>query len=677
MSKRAAMHASTFQALFETSPDAMIVVDASGHIVLANPQAQRLFGYAPALMSGLSVEALVPANVRGNHHQHRARYAAKPRVRPMGIGQELAGVRSDGSQFPVEIALSPIQTVDGHFYVASIRDISETQRARQALVRARYDALVAKVGRLLLESANYNAAFEDIPALIANEIGIDAIAIVFIQHPNKLDVRASAELTARLRDVLQILLGHDTFPSVSPTSERAIVSLENLLADEAEATRSVLAAAQILDFALVPLFDRGRSMGALVALVRNTESLDRDKVHMLQSIANLLASTVQRSRSEEQLAHAQRLEAVGQLTGGIAHDFNNLLTVISGNLQLLEAELAEPGTRDTLASAMRAVGRGAELTRKLLAIARRQRLNPQPIGPQQLFDELVPMLSRTLGETVRVEINCMADLPNVFVDPGELDAAILNLAINARDAMPRGGTLTIGVREQNVSANESGGELASGRYVVISVRDTGLGMTPDVLPRAFEPFFTTKDAGRGSGLGLSMVYGFVKQSGGHVTADSRLGYGTCIEMYLPAVQQRAPSAATTAAVPSSNGGESILVVEDEGEVRAIAVAFLHSLDYVTYAAENGEQALELLRQHPDVGLLFSDVILGSGMNGAELAEAAQQLRPGLPTLLTSGYEHPALSQDAPASSERPLLRKPYRREELAAAVRKAIDRPHS
>jgi len=346
--------------------------------------------------------------------------------------------------------------------------------------------------------------------------------------------------------------------------------------------------------------------------------------------------------------------------------------VISGNLQLLELEIGDrPASQEILASALRAVGRGAGLTRKLLAFAGRQRLNPQAIDPRRLLNELAPILDRTLGETITVEVDCAGNLPSVFVDPGELDTAILNLALNARDAMPRGGTLQLSVRERNVAASESTPEIAPGSYVVITVSDTGVGMAPEVLARAFEPFFTTKEIGRGSGLGLSMVYGFVKQSGGHLAADSRLGYGTRIELLLPAVgsiQQADVPARTTS---RSSGTETVLVVEDEPEVRAVALAFLRSLGYATLEAAEGERALEVLREHPEISLLFSDVILGSGMNGNELARAAQRLRPNLATLLTSGYEYPEAQLGAPAT-KLPLLRKPYQREELALAVRSAI-----
>ena len=674
MSDRATLHPAALQALFEMAPDAMIVSDERGRIVLANPQAEHLFGYTAAQLRSLSVEALVPPSVRGSHSAHRARYVAQPRLRPMGTGQQLAGVRADGTLFPVEIALAPIQTSDGAFYVASVRDISESQRARQALARARYDAIVADIGRLMLESGSQDAAFENVPERVASELDVPVVAIVFTQPlaTGPFRVRAAVGLTPELNRLLPELLPVEFLGASVRTSEAEFVRIGSNPERQPQNV-AMLAEAGYRDFIAVPLFDRSRPMGAVVAAATDADSFDTDKIHFLRSVAHLLAATLQRNRTEEQLSHAQRLEAVGQLTGGVAHDFNNMLTVISGNLQLLEAELADrPQSLEIVGSALRAAGRGAGLTRKLLAFARRQRLNPQPIDPRKLLNELSPILTRTLGETITVEVDCEPYAPNVFVDPGELDTALLNLALNARDAMPRGGTLSLSVREHAIGPGENTNDLPAGLYVVICVRDSGLGMPPDVLARAFEPFFTTKESGRGSGLGLSMVYGFVKQSGGHLVADSRLGYGTRIEMYLPAarLQHTAPELAS---VPRSSGGkETILVVEDEADVRAIAVAFLNSLGYVTCEAADAEHALRLLGERSDVSLLFSDIILGRGMDGNDLARSAQRLHPGLRILLTSGYEHPGGS--ANASRALPLLRKPYRREELAAAVRGAIDR---
>jgi len=654
------------------------VSDGAGRIVLANPQAEALFGYPAAGLQGVLVEALVPEAARGRHQAHRAGYVAQPRVRRMGTGQELVGLRHDGSPFAVEIALSPIETEAGRFYVASIRDISETQRARHALIRARYDALVAQVGRLVLESPSDDIAFENILGLITKELSVDAIAIVFIQPQSRaIQVRAAVGFTQKLLATLPIMLAPENFSAAPNSNETAAFTVDSLASAQSAQLRSLLDVAGFADLIAVPLFDRGRPMGALLKAAHQAATFDRDKIHFLQSVANLLAASVQRSRSEEQLAHVQRLDAVGQLTGGIAHDFNNLLTVISGNLQLLETELEDrPQTQEILACALRAVGRGAELTRKLLAFARRQRLNPCVIDPRQQVDELIPMLARTLGEMITVEVEYAAALPNVFVDPAELDAAILNLALNARDAMLRGGILHILVRTQSFDVADAALELAPGNYVVIEVHDTGLGMSPDVLARAFEPFFTTKEVGRGSGLGLSMVYGFVKQSGGHLNAQSRLGYGTRIELYLPAAQSSASIPPKAVATLATGGKEVILVVEDEAEVRRIAVAFLRSLGYSTCEAVNAEQALLLLQTHADIALLFTDVILGSGKNGVELAREALQMRPDLPVLLTSGYEHPITAADGTAPSQAALLRKPYRREDLAAAVRREINQPH-
>jgi PAS domain S-box-containing protein len=657
-----------FRALFETAPDAMVVVDHDGRILLANPQAHALFGYAADELVGSPVDALLPEHLRGVHQEHRSRYMSRPRVRPMGAGQELVARRRDGGEFPVEIALSPIEVEGRRYYVASIRDISETHRVRQALARARYDAFVAQAGQLALESP-YEAMLEALPALLETALSVDAIAIAFATpQRDALQLRAASGLPAGTLDVLRG--GGDDDPLPRLFSGRP-VAIDDLAGTDPDAPLAALAAAGFTSALLVPLFDAGQPMGALLALSRSTRTFDRDATHFLQSVANTLAAAVQRHRAQEQLAHSQRLDAVGQLTGGVAHDFNNLLTVISGNLQMLEAELGDrPQSQETIASALRAVGRGAELTRKLLAFARRQRLSPQALRLGPMLDELAAMLRRTLGAQVSVEIDCDAAI-EVYADPAQLDAALVNLALNARDAMPRGGRLAIAARETVVEDDAVQTELAPGRYAVLSVADTGLGMAPDVLARAFEPFFTTKEPGKGSGLGLSMVYGFVRQSGGRLNVESRLGYGTRIELHLPAARS-APQTAAAATATVTPGNETVLVVEDEPEVRGIAVAFLRSLGYRVHAAAGAAAALQLLHDDPQVALLFSDVVLGSGPSGGELAREARRLRPGLAVLLTSGYERGA-DGDQPAS-EFELLRKPYRREELAAAARRALER---
>ena len=670
-----AADADLFRALFETAPDAMIVIDRSGTIVLANPQAERLFGYADGVLAGRPIETLMPAAVRQAHVAHRTHYMDSPRVRAMGAGYELTGLRADGQAFPVEIGLSPVAASGATLFAASIRNISETQRARQALVRARYDACVAQVSRRVLEAVHNEQAFDEIPALIATTLEIPAVAMLLADpHRAGLHVQSSIGLAAALLDPLR-----------AHSVAAAMASHLSVDAEEADTAIDWLGTGCLplddtgfADAAVVPLLDRHAPMGYLLALARDRGHFDRDRRYFLQSLANILAAAVQRSRSEEQLAHAQRLDALGQLTGGIAHDFNNLLTVISGNLQLLEAEATpDPATRETIESAARAVERGATLTRKLLAFSRRQHLMPRAISSVQLLSDLSDMLGRTLGERIPVRAECSNDVPEVYADPGELEAALINLALNARDAMPRGGRLAITARTRRIeTAGVETGEdttgLAPGAYVVFAVSDTGMGMSPEVLARALEPFFTTKESGKGSGLGLSMVYGFVKQSGGHLHIKSQLGYGTRVELYLPCASAGMRTAGEVGAPASQRGHESVLVVEDEAEVRRIAVAFLHSLGYATHEAPDAATALALLATQPGIDLLFSDIVLGNGMTGFELAATARERHPGLAVLLTSGYEHASMDIDDASSFE--LLRKPYRREQLASALRQVLDR---
>ncbi|MFT3792028.1 MAG: PAS domain S-box protein [Rudaea sp.] len=651
-----------YRELFDIAPDAMIAVDGSGRIVRANAQAERLFGYAEARLLGAGIEMLIPERARHMHQAHMANYIANPRVRAMGSGQELIGLRNDGSEFPVEIALSPISTPEGRLVVAAIRDISETQRARAALARARYDKVIAQIGQLFLTSPGHDDAIARLPALVAEALAVDAVALIFrIPLRERLHVRASSGIDAQALSRLTDLLGAGLFDRLTATGRTDAVVQGGALLDAGYAASAV-----------VPLPGHGAPASALLALSRAPRHFDHDALHFLHSIATTLAATLQRMRTEEQLSHAQRLEAVGQLTGGIAHDFNNLLTVISANLQILEDDLAgHPGHLETIAIALRAVGRGAELTRKLLAFARRQQLSPRACDPPALLEEVGGLLRHTLGEAIDLRIECAADMPRVFVDPGQLDTALVNLAINARDAMPRGGRLHIGAHLAEIDADAASGEAKPGRYVVIAVRDTGFGMAPDVLARALEPFFTTKEQGKGSGLGLSMVYGFVAQSGGHLQIESKLGYGTCVELYLPVIATTAEaSAARIAPAASERGDETVLVVEDDADVRRAALAFLRSLGYTPLPCADASGALRAIAQHPQIALVFSDVMLGSGMNGVELAEEIRERWPALPVLLTSGDERSAQSGEG-----FDLLRKPYRREELSTAIRRKLDRP--
>ncbi len=664
---------------FDIAPDAMIAVDREGLIVLANAEAERMFGYGPAALGGVALETLLPESLRHAHRMHRHDYMAAPRQRPMGMGYELLGLKRDGQSFPVEIGLSPVDTEQGTVTIASVRDISETRRVRQALERTQRDGYIASISRLALESPDYELAIRRILELTAAAMALAGAAILSAGwRGSGFHISAFTGLSGGgVQTLSSVLANADFIGNAVDAGETGVITSAMLHEGPLEGMRAELARAGFHDVAIAPLSSRHELLGFLFALAAEPTSFNQEKVHFLQSIAHLLAAAILRSRTEEQLAHAQRLEAIGQLTGGVAHDFNNLLTVISGNLQLLEAELPDQsGLQEVIASALRAVDRGSNLTRRLLTFARRQPLQPRAVVPRPLIEELGNMLRRTLGETILVEIDCAADVPDVYADPNELDTALVNLALNARDAMPRGGRRGIGAREIALEDATNRWKLPSGRYVAFAVSDTGTGMPPEVQAHLFEPFFTTKESGKGSGLGLSMVYGFATQSGGSVAIDSRLGYGTHVELVLP---QARPETEAASELPTSSGGQAkrrhtILVAEDEADVRIVAARFLTAVGYHVVAAASAREALDLLNANPDVDMLFSDVVLGSGMDGVELAHEARRVCPELAILLTSGYRGPggARRSDDPAATFE-LLRKPYRREQLVATIRRILE----
>ncbi len=379
----------------------------------------------------------------------------------------------------------------------------------------------------------------------------------------------------------------------------------------------------------------------------------------------------------EQMRQGQRLSAVGQLTGGIAHDFNNLLTVIIGSLEEVQDEASGISTKAarSMRNALAAAERSAELTAQLLAFSRRQALSPRSVDINDLIARGSDLLKRTLGEQIEIETILAAGLWLTSVDPGQLDTCLINLAVNARDAMPGGGRLTIETGNAHLDEDyaRQHAEVTAGQYVLLSVSDTGSGMSPETLARAFEPFFSTKDVGRGTGLGLSMVYGFVKQSGGHIKIYSEPGDGTTVKLYLP----RATVAAADvddAALPIIHGkGETILVVEDDLAVRELAVRMLIGLGYRVLSTVAAGEALEILHSRQHVDLLFTDVVLPGDMNGRQLSDAARAVRPTLPVLYTSGYTENAIIHHGRLDAGAILLSKPYRRSELATKVHLGLE----
>jgi len=383
-----------------------------------------------------------------------------------------------------------------------------------------------------------------------------------------------------------------------------------------------------------------------------------------------------RKQTEERLRQAQRMDAIGQLTGGMAHDFNNLLGVILGNLDLLRGlGRLEPDQEELIGDAIDAATLGADLIRRLLAFSRRQPLQPQRIAVNDLVAEIVGLLGRTLGEHIPISVNLADDSWPVRVDPAQLEASLVNLATNARDAMPRGGRLIITTGNRHLDGDYAAAhaELVPGDYTMIEVSDTGTGIEAEIMARIFEPFFTTKEPGKGNGLGLSMVFGFVKQSGGHINVYSEPNAGTTFRLYLPREQQDAVIDAPPRAEPDTVGGsETILVVEDNATMRRVVRRQLIKLGYRVIEADRADTALELLEQE-EVALLLSDIVMPGEMNGIELARIAMRCWPTLKIVLTSGFSEARLDGAGDPLAGIRLLSKPFRRADLARVLREILD----
>lgn len=650
-------------ALFDAIPDALIVVDAAGVILMANRRAYVLFDYEPPTLVGANIDSLVPDEVRARHARHRRDYARRPRERGMGdANMELMGQARDGRRFPVEIALNPLSLGETHQVLASIRDVSQTRMAQRLLRKAEHDAALLNIGRRILTTGSFVDVLQDITMELAEAVDLGP---VWLLQPDA------------ARTCFSNAIGATSPPSQWLETEGGRV-FEAVRGGVPVSSRS----GRLGDAALPPgmrsatafplLRAEGEVSGALLALSRTADAFDADVVKLLEATSSLLSAALQREASREALAHSQRMEAIGQLTGGVAHDFNNLLTVIGGNLQLLESDAPiDDDTAALVGAALRAVDQGAALTRKLLSFAGRQQLRPAVLEIRHVVAGLERLIRATLGEKVRLELALPDRLPAAYADPGLLDSVLLNLVLNARDAIEGSGTVTLSAREEWVAPAGGPAELPVAGYVAIVVRDTGRGMSEHVLARAFEPFFTTKDTGRGTGLGLSMVYGFAQQSGGHVHIESRIGQGTTVALYLPVATEAQRADAEGAPGPLPGGDEMILVVEDDEAVRKTVRSTLRALGYQVIAAASAEDALECMSSIRDIALLFSDVTLGGETSGYELAQRARDVRPDMGILLTSGYPDVV---GAHARGSYALLPKPYHRDELAKALRRELDR---
>jgi|GEM_PF-1086439 len=617
--------------------DGICVLDPAGRVRGQNPAAAAILGWDEEEIRGRDFPALVR-----DEGADAVAPAVGPAVEAALSGGSIRRVtdatfrRKDASPVAVEFECSPLREESGAILgvVVSFRDVTGERAAveRASDMQRRLERLVdqAKVGILV--------------------------------HRNFVPILANAELAR--------LLGY--------SSAEEILALGDCRPLFAEQERERIAG-----------YNAARLAGRPAPLLYQVECRRRDGASVIMdnraftiewgeqtAVCAMLTDITAQLATEEQLRQSQRLEAVGRLTGGIAHDFNNLLTIILGNAEELAARLeAEPKLQSLAETTARAAERGAELTSRLLAFGRRQPLDPRATDVTRLLTEMDDLLRRTLGEQVELTLRCVPGTWRAMVDAGQLENAVLNLCLNARDAMPEGGRLTIDTANLELAAAAPGEDAPEpGRYVTISVSDSGTGMDRETLARIFEPFFTTKEVGRGSGLGLSMVYGFVKQSRGHVRAVSEPGEGTTVTLYLPRAGDGEEAGVPTGeAAAAATGHERILLVEDDELVRGHVAAQLAGLGYEVVAVGDGREALEALARRGRFDLLFTDMVMPGGMGGRRLAAEARERYPDLPVLFTSGYMGEPFEPAGEAARGLHLLPKPYRRRDLAAKVRAVLD----
>jgi PAS domain S-box-containing protein len=629
------------EAALDSAVNAIAIIDAEGRIQRVNPATEKLFGYTVAEMLGRNVSLLMPEPYRSAHDAYLGNYLRTGQKRIIGIGREVLGQRKDGSTFPMHLSVGEFTVSGKRYFIGNIHDLTARRNAEFESVRQR---------------TLFHALFDSCPdaMIISDEAG--AIRL-YNSAASRIFGYSPADLVGR--GVQQLRRDEDRALADDQSSRNGLEG------------RAGAATAQF----------RRASGEIFPGNALTTPITDPSGAHL--GTLTLVRDISREVAQEQAWRKLQRMEALGQLTGGIAHDFNNLLTIITGNHELLEFELETDIQRDLLSRANDAAMMGARLTARLLTFARRRALDAVLVDLNEYVLGMMDLLRRTIGETISLSASLVPDLWIVRADLSEIESAVLNLAINARDAMPTGGKLILETCNVELGEDDLAGEFGvkPGRYVRLSVSDTGIGMAPEVLARAFEPFFTTKQAGKGTGLGLSVIYGFAKQSGGHATLYSEVGRGTTVNVYLPCAVEDpcgARTPVTSDVISREPSGQTILVVEDQLPVREVTMRRLKQLGYIVIEAENARAAIEVMETGVQIDLVFSDVVMPGEMTGFDLREWVNANRPGLPVVLTSGFAEDVVRAREEGESLRQILRKPYTRDELIQAIEKALQQaPHS
>ncbi len=636
--------------LLETLPDAIVAVDGEGTIVQVNSQAQQLFGYDRDELIGQKVEMLVPESFRRQHHQHRNNFAHAPKTRRMGADLDLYGRRRNGSEFPVEISLSPVSTENGTFVLSAIRDISDRKRIAEELRRAN-EALHRKTAEQLGEYRSKLASIIDSSEDAILSKDLDGVITSWNRGAELIYGYAPEEVIGKH---ISLLTPPDRPDEIS------------------EILAKIAKGESIEHYESVRIAKNGNHLNVSIS-VAPLRSASGDIVGASAIARDITAQ----KRAEGQLRQSQKMEAIGRLAGGVAHDFNNILGIINACTEFLRDRI-DPAAEPALyvENIKKATDRGRSLTKQLLAFSRTSAIQPRVLDVNERLRDISKLLRPLLGDDVEILIVPKSPSAVVEADAGQLDQVVVNLAVNARDAMPHGGKfiLETGTIRFDQAFAEQHQAVPAGKYVLLTVSDTGTGMDEATLSRIFEPFFTTKEMGKGTGLGLATVYGIVKQNAGHILVYSEPGHGTTFRIYLPSAEHKigASSSSEPETVSPKRHGTTILLVEDDEIMRSLTRQLLREHGYTVVEADDGKSALEWVESHPgQLDLLLTDVVMRR-MSGPELVERLKASYPALKVVFMSGYTGELIAEREMLKRGITLLEKPFSRTALLNTIHETL-----
>ena len=632
--------------LLEALPDAIVAVDDNGTIVQINSQTQELFGYTRNELLGQKVEILVPESYRPRHHQHREHFTAAPKTRRMGADLDLYGRRRNGSEFPVEISLSPVYTENGTLVLSAIRDISDRKRIAEELRRANEELhrrTSEQLGEYRTRLASIIDSSED--AIIGKDL--DGTITSWNQGAERIYGYSPEDVVGKHISILA--------PSDRPDEIPEIL-------------RKINRGESVEHFESARVAKDGRRLDVSISV-----SPLRDAKGDVVGASAIARDITAQKRTEGQLHQSQKMEAIGRLAGGVAHDFNNILAIISACTEFLRDRMDRaPETSQYIENIKKAIERGSSLTRQLLAFSRSSVIQPRILDLNERLKDVGKLLRPLMGDDVEILIVSKSPAAVIEADPGQLDQIVVNLAVNARDAMPRGGKFILETRAEKLDEAfaEQHQNVPAGKYVLLAVSDTGSGMDEATVSRVFEPFFTTKETGKGTGLGLATVYGIVKQSAGHIMVYSEPGHGTTFKIYLPSADHKIGFATKSEVetVSPKRHGTTILLVEDDEIMRALTRQLLQEHGYTVIEADDGKSALQWVESHPDpIDLVLTDVVMRR-MSGPELADRLHAAYPNLKVVYMSGYTGELIAEREVLKRGITLLEKPFTRNALLNTI---------